>query len=60
MMNGISLCYWCCQVIELYNLKNLDVDGRIILEWREIGWKGVVWLNLAHDFYQWLVLVNTE
>jgi hypothetical protein len=25
----------------------------------EIGWEGVVWMNLAHDRDQWWALVNT-
>jgi transposase len=26
---------------------------------RDIGWDGMVWIDLAHDRYQWRALINT-
>jgi hypothetical protein len=41
--------------------KDLDVDGRIILEWilGKMGWEGVNWIHLVQERDQWQVLVNT-
>jgi hypothetical protein len=33
--------------------------GDIRIDFREIGWKGVDWINLALDWDQWQALVNT-
>jgi hypothetical protein len=37
----------------------LDTGGRIILRWREIGWGGMDWIDLARDRDQWRGVVNT-
>jgi hypothetical protein len=37
--------------------KILAIDGRIILDIREIGWEVVKWVHLAQDRDQW-ILVN--
>jgi hypothetical protein len=29
------------------------------MDFREIGWEGVVWIHLAQDRDQWLVALNT-
>jgi hypothetical protein len=34
---------------------NIKADLREIL----VGWGGMDWIDLAHDRYQWRVLVNT-
>jgi hypothetical protein len=40
--------------------EDLGIDGRIVLNGsREIGWKGVEWMHLAWDRYQWQGLFNT-
>jgi hypothetical protein len=44
-------------------LKDLDVDGKIILEWtkldlREIGIDGANWIRLAQDLVPWRAFVN--
>jgi hypothetical protein len=39
---------------------DLDVDGRIRLNLREIGWEGMDWILLAQDRNQWRALVKTE
>jgi hypothetical protein len=31
----------------------------IKMDFREIGWDGIDWLNLAQDWDQWRALVNT-
>jgi hypothetical protein len=31
----------------------------IKMDFREIGWSGMNWIDLAQDRYQWRVLVNT-
>jgi hypothetical protein len=37
------------------------VGGRIILKWifRELGWGGMDWIDLAQNRDQWRALVNT-
>jgi hypothetical protein len=39
--------------------ENLDVGGWTIERYREIGWDGVDWIDLAQDRDQWRALVNT-
>jgi hypothetical protein len=34
-------------------------EDNIRMDLREIGWKGVDWINLAHDRDQWRASVNT-
>jgi hypothetical protein len=31
----------------------------IIMDFREIGWNGMNWIDLTHDRDQWRALVNT-
>jgi hypothetical protein len=41
------------------NLENLDVDGRIILNWCFKAWKGRMdWVDLSQDRKKWRDLVN--
>jgi hypothetical protein len=35
------------------------LEDNIIMDFREIGWKGMDWIHLAQDRDQWQVLVNT-
>jgi hypothetical protein len=46
---------------EGYDSKDLEVGGRIRLEWilREMGWGGMDSIGLAQDRDRWRVLVNT-
>jgi hypothetical protein len=34
-------------------------EGNIKIDLREVGWDGMVWIDLAEDRDQWGVLVNT-
>jgi hypothetical protein len=34
-------------------------EDNIRMDLKEIGWKGMDWIHLAHDRNQWWVLVNT-
>jgi hypothetical protein len=38
--------------------EDLDVCGRVILNWFEIGWHGVDWIGLAQDVEKWHAVVN--
>jgi hypothetical protein len=40
-------------------LEDLDVNGRIIVEWIVIGWESVDWIQLAQNRDQWWAFVNT-
>jgi hypothetical protein len=33
--------------------------GNIVIDFREIGWGGMDWINLAQDTSKWRALVNT-
>jgi hypothetical protein len=33
--------------------------GNIKMDLREIGWEGMVWIDLAQDRDQWRAIVNT-
>jgi hypothetical protein len=35
------------------------VDDNIKIDFREIGWDGTVWIDLAQNRDQWRALVNT-
>jgi hypothetical protein len=41
--------------------EDIGTDRRIILEWilGKMGWKGVDWILVARDRYQWQAVVNT-
>jgi hypothetical protein len=42
------------------NLRETNhLEGNIIMDLKERGWKNVDWINLAHDRDQWEALVNT-
>jgi hypothetical protein len=41
------------------NLENLGVDGRIVLKsFKDIGWDGVDWIDVAQNGKRWRVFVN--
>jgi hypothetical protein len=40
------------------HLKDLGVDGRIILKWLFNKWDGEAWTDLAQDRDTWRALVN--
>jgi hypothetical protein len=39
--------------------EDLRVDGKIIMDLREIWWEDVDWIHLAQDREQWWAFVNT-
>jgi hypothetical protein len=41
------------------HLEDLDIGGRIILEWISDRMGGIDWIDLAQDRDQWRALVNT-
>jgi hypothetical protein len=34
-------------------------EDNIKMDFRKLGWKGVDWIHLVQDRYQWCALVNT-
>jgi hypothetical protein len=40
-------------------LENLNIDKRVILmDLKEMGWKGIYWIYLAQDKDKWHVVVS--
>jgi hypothetical protein len=52
---------WWGHLKERDLLEDLDVDGRILLEWglEEIGWDCVDWIDLVVERDRWRTIVNT-
>jgi hypothetical protein len=51
--------YWWGYLWERDHLKDLDVDGRIILKWVHNKWDGGMnWKDLAPDMDRWCALLN--
>jgi hypothetical protein len=52
--------FWSGDLREGDHLEDLGVDGRIILKrhFREVGWGGMDWIDLAVDRNRWRALVN--
>ena len=48
---------WWGNQTESDHLKDLGVDGRIILKW-DVGWGGMDWIYLAQDRDSWRALMN--
>jgi hypothetical protein len=54
-------------IFQLENLKGTDYyeepecrrENNIKMDLREMGWKVVDWIHLAHDRYHWQAVVNT-
>jgi hypothetical protein len=59
---GLHTGFWWESQKKRDHLEDLDVGGRIILEWilvREIGWGGMDWIDLAQNRDQWKARVGT-
>jgi len=40
------------------HLRDLCVDGSVILKWTTQQWRGMEWIDVVHDRDRWWVLVN--
>ena len=51
--------FWWGDLRESDHLKDLAVDGEIILQWILKTWNGGMdWIHLSQDSYRWLAFVN--
>ena len=51
--------FWWGDLRESDHLKDLAVDGEIILQWILKTWNGGIdWIYLSQDSYRWLAFVN--
>ena len=49
---------WWEDLKKIDHLKDLGVDGNIILKLQEVGWEGTDWNDLAQNRDRWRALVN--
>jgi hypothetical protein len=50
--------YWWQKPKGKRPLRRRRWEDNIKIDLREIGWAGIVWINLAHDRDQWRALVD--
>jgi hypothetical protein len=51
--------FWALNLKGRDHVGDLGVDGRVIFNWRGIGFENMDWIELAQDKDQCAVIVNT-
>ena len=59
METGVLSEFWWRDLMERGYMKDLGVDGKIILKLIFKIWDGVDWIDLAQDMDGWQSLVNS-
>jgi hypothetical protein len=54
----VDTVFWWGNLSETHHLKDLGIDGSIILKWIFKCWGAMDWIDLAQDRDKWQALLN--